>query len=127
MPNRVVEFRVFRLHRGRREEFATRFEAHLLPLHRRLGIELVSWGPSLHDQDSYFVIRVHPSVETRQEAMDSLFGSDEWLMNQEEEVLGMIESYNTCVVEACEPLIEAMRSGMMKAQEQDSAPPGWRQ
>ncbi|MDP9423703.1 MAG: NIPSNAP family protein [Pseudomonadota bacterium] len=126
MANRVVEFRLFRLHHGRREEFAARFKSQLLPLHQRVGIDVVTWGPSLHDLDSFYVVRAHPSVETRQEAMDAMFGSDEWLMNQEEEVLGMIESYNTCVIEACEPLIEAMRTGVMKGIEQDVTPPGWR-
>ena len=126
MANRFVEFRLLRLHPGQREQFAARFASHLLPLHERHGIEVVSWGLSLHDSDSFYVIRAHQSVEGRQETLDALFGSDEWLMNQEEDVWGMIESYNTCVVEASEPLIEALRTGLVKAAEEDSMPPGWR-
>jgi len=124
VANRFVEFRLFRLHPGQREAFAARFESQLLALHQRHDIEVVTWGLSLHDQDSFYVIRAYPSVEARQEAMDALFGSDDWLMNQEEDVLGMIESYNTCVVEAAEPLIEEMRTGLIKATEKDSVPPG---
>lgn len=123
MPNRVVEFRLFRLHHGRGEEFAARFESQLLPLHQRHGIEVVTWGLSLHDEHSFYLVRAHPSVNARQQALDAMFGSDEWLINQEEAVLGMIESYNTCVVEASEPLIEAIRTGLAKISE--DIPPGW--
>lgn len=123
MANRVVEFRLFRLHPGQRGEFAARFESQLLPLHQRHGIEVVTWGLSLHDQHSFYLVRAHRSVDARQQALDSMFGSEEWLTNQEEAVLGMIESYNTCVVEACEPLIEAMRTGLVKISE--DIPPGW--
>jgi hypothetical protein len=124
MANRVVEFRLFRLHHGKREEFAARFRDRLLQLHQRHGIELVTWGMSLHDQDSFYVVRAHPSVDLRERALDSMFGSAEWLMNEEEAVLGMIESYNTCVVEACEPLIEAMRTGLITVTQHDMTPPG---
>lgn len=125
MANRLVEFRLFRLHPGQREQFAARFAGHLLALHQRHGIEIVTWGLSLHDQDSFYIVRAHSSVEARQDALDAMFGSDEWLMNQEETVLGMIESYNTCVVEASEPLIEVIRTGLVGAIQEDTTPPGW--
>jgi len=124
VANQFVEFRLFRLHPGQRGAFAARFTDQLLALHDRHGIEVISWGLSLHDSDSFYVIRAHPSVEARKETLDALFGSDEWLMNQEEDVLGMIESYNTCVVEASELLIEALRTGLIRATEEDSMPPG---
>lgn len=113
MPTaRVVEFRIFRIHHGRRNEFIARFHDHLLPMLRDHGIEAVAWGPSLHDQDSFYLVRAYPSVETRQTALDTMFGSAEWLAEQEDVVLGMIESYNTVVVEAGEPLIAAMTEGL---------------
>ena len=126
LADRVVEFRLFRLHPGQRGRFAARFEGQLLALHQQHGIEVVTWGLSLHDPDSFYIVRAYPSVEARREALDAMFGSDEWLMNQEEEVLGMIESYNTSVVEACEPLIEAMRTGLVSTIDEDATPPGWR-
>jgi hypothetical protein len=113
MPTaRVVEFRIFRIHHGRRDEFIARFRDHLLPLLRNHGIETVAWGPSLHDQDSFYLVRAYPSVEARQIALDAMFGSAEWLAEQEDVVLGMIESYNTFVVETGEPLIAAMAEGL---------------
>ena len=126
MAKRVVEFRIFRLHPGQRDLFTARFCDSLLALQQRHGIEVICWGPSLHDRDSFLVVRVHPSVEARQESLDAMFGSSEWLMEEEEEVMGMIESYNTCVVEADEALIEAIRSSLVTAPESGVTPPGWR-
>jgi hypothetical protein len=93
---------------------------------RRHGIEVIASGLSLHDQDSFYVIRAYPSVEARQRALDALFGSAEWLMQQEDEVLGMIESYNTCVIDADEPLIEAIMAGLVRMPEPDVTPPAIR-
>lgn len=124
LAKRVVEFRIFRIHPGQRENFAARFCDSLLSLQQRHGIQVICWGPSLHDRDSYLVVRVHPSVEARQQSLDAMFGSAEWLMEEEEEVLEMIESYNTCVVEADEQLIEAIRADLIPASIQDVTPPG---
>ena len=126
MAKRVIEFRIFRLHPGQRDQFAARLCNNLLPLHQRHGIEVLSCGPSLHDRDSFLIVRAHSSVESRQIAMDALLGSAEWLMQEEEAVMGMIESYNTCVVEADEALIEAIRTGLVMAPQQDVSPPEWR-
>lgn len=112
---RILELRIFRLHHGRRNEFIARFRDHLLPMLQRHGIEVVAWGSSLHDQESFYVVRAYPSVEARQTALDAMFGSTEWLMQQEDAVLGMIESYNTSVVEAEEWLIEAIAESFAKA------------
>lgn len=125
MPtNRVLELRIFRLHHGQRDEFVTRFREHLLPMQKSHGIEVVTWGPSFHDQDSFLLVRAYASIEARQAALDAMFGSTEWLMDQEEAVLGMIESYNTSVVEADEKLIEAIRAGLVTVPERDTTQPG---
>ena len=125
MAKRCLEIRILRLHHGQRERFVARFQDQLLALHQQHGIEVVAWGLSLHDQGSFYVIRTYPSVDARQDSVDAFFGSDEWLMNQEEEVWGMIESYNTCVLEADERLVEAMRTGLVGATEERTTPPGW--
>jgi len=110
MPtDRVLELRIFRVHHGRRAEFIARFEEELVPMLKRHGVEPIHYGPSLHDQDSFFLIRAWPSVEARQAGLDSMFGGAEWLMNQEEQVLGMIDSMDTAMFAADEWLIGALK------------------
>jgi hypothetical protein len=112
MPaNRVLELRIVRLHHGRRNEFAVRFHDQLLPMLRSHGMEIIHYGPSLHDEDSFFMIRAWPSVAERQATLDTMYGGAEWLMNQEQAFLDMIDSMDTCVINADEWLIGAMKEG----------------
>ena len=112
MPvNRVLEMRIVRLHHGRRNEFAVRFHDQLLPMLRSHGMEIIHYGPSLHDEDSYFLIRAWPSVAERQATLDTMYGGADWLMNQEQYLLDMIHSMDTCVLDADEWLIGAMKEG----------------
>lgn len=112
MPaNHVLEVRIFRVHHGRRNKLIERFRDQLLPMLKRHGAEPIHYGPSLHDEDSFFLIRAWPSVEERQEKLDAMYGGAEWLMNQEEQVLDMIDTMDTCVLAADEWLIGAIREG----------------
>jgi len=107
--NQILELRVYKIHHGRRGEFAERMQSVLVPMFKRHGAEVVHHGLSLHDGDSYFLIRTFPSVAERQSRLDALYGSAEWLMNHEEAVLGMIDTYDTAVLEADEWLIEVLK------------------
>ena len=112
MPaNHVLEVRIFRAHHGRRNELLARFRDELLPMLKRHSVEPIHWGPSLHDEDSCFLIRAWPSAAERQEKLDAMYGGAEWLMNQEEQVLGMIDTMNSCIFEADEWLIGAIQEG----------------
>lgn len=107
--NPILELRVYKIHHGRRDEFAERMTNALVPLFKRHGVEVVHCGASLHDEDSYFLMRTYPSVAERQSQLDAIYGSAEWLMNHEEAVLDMIDTYDTAVLEADEWLVEVLK------------------
>jgi len=107
--NQLLEVRVYKIHHGRRGEFADRMSTALVPLFKRHGVEVVHFGPSLHDEDSYFLMRSYRSVADRQSRLDALYGSAEWLMNHEEAVLGMIDTMDTAVLDAGEWLVEVLK------------------
>jgi AraC family transcriptional regulator of adaptative response / DNA-3-methyladenine glycosylase II len=56
--NRVVEVRSYNLKPGTRERFHQRFLAEALPMLERFQVDVVNYGPSLHDSDSYYLIRL---------------------------------------------------------------------
>jgi hypothetical protein len=71
---KVVEIRSLTLRAGARDRFHDRFVARALPMLRRDRIDVVAYGPSLHDDSSYFVIRGFPSLEDRaRDDDDALF------------------------------------------------------
>ncbi len=108
--NRVVEIRSYNLKPGTRERFHQRFLADSLPMLKRFQVDVVAYGPSLHDADSYFLIRSFPSLEGRARSEDAFYGSEEWQKGPREAVLADIESYTTVVVDLDDRTIEGLRN-----------------
>jgi len=77
---------------------------------RRWGFDVVAFGPSLHDEASFYVVRSFASVAGRQSAEDAFYGSDDWRQGPREPMLACIESYVDVVLELDEAAVEALRS-----------------
>ena len=45
---------------------------------RRHGIDVVAFGPSLHDQDAYYLMRSYASLEELERSETAFYGSEEW-------------------------------------------------
>ena len=108
---RVVEIRSYNLKPGTRDRFHALFLKEALPMLQRWKVDVVAYGPSLHDKDSYFLMRAFDGVEQRQKSEDAFYGSDEWLKGPRERVLADIDSYTTIVVH----LDPATLNGLRKA------------
>ncbi|MGH9794896.1 MAG: NIPSNAP family protein [Candidatus Acidiferrales bacterium] len=106
---RVVEIRSYNLKAGTRERFHQLFEREALPMLRRWKVDVVAYGPSLHDSDSYYLMRAFPSVEDRQRSEDAFYESDEWRKGPREAILACIESYATVVVQLDSAALQGLR------------------
>jgi len=107
--SQVVEIRSYNLKPGARDQFHQVFEREALPMLRRWKVDVVAYGPSLHDNESYFLIRGFPGVEERQRSEDAFYASDEWRQGPRETVLAAIISYTTIVVRVDESTLNALR------------------
>ena len=94
----VIEIRSYVLKSGTRDRLHALLDSEVLPLLRDAGIRVVRYGPSLHDETSYVLIRAFDSLEQLQEQEDRFYGSDIWRSNYRETVLGMIESWQDIVI-----------------------------
>jgi NIPSNAP len=106
----VVEIRSYNLKPGTRDGFHKRFVGQVLPMLRRYKVDVVAYGPSLADSDSYFLIRAFPSLDARQKSEDAFYGSDEWKQGMREAVLGDIVNYTTIVRAADTETLRALRT-----------------
>jgi hypothetical protein len=107
---RVVEIRSYNLKPGTRDKFHQLAERDAVPMLKRWKIDVVAYGPSLHDANSYFLIRSFASVEDRQRSEDAFYGSDEWKTGPRDAVLACIESYTTVVVRLDDTALKGLRS-----------------
>jgi ketosteroid isomerase-like protein len=103
----VVEIRSYNLKPGTRDRFDQLFQTEALPLLRRRKVEVVGYGPSLHDRDSYYLMRAFPSLEERERSEDAFYASDAWRQGPREAILACIESYTTVVVRSDEATLRA--------------------
>lgn len=94
----VLDLRTYRLVPGGRDEFDRIFREAALPLLRRHGIDVVAYGPSLADDDHYYLARAFSSPALREEQLRSFYGSDEWLETYDAPVAALIETYHVVVV-----------------------------
>ena len=106
---RIVEIRSYNLKAGTRDRFHQRFVRDSLPMLGRWKVDVVAYGPSRHDGDSWFLMRAYASLEDRQKSEDAFYGSDEWKQGPREATLADIESYTTVVLELDEETIRGLR------------------
>lgn len=98
----VIEIRSYNLKPGAREHFHRLFQEQCLPMLTKWKIKVLNYGPSLHDTDTYFLVREFNSVKDREKEEDAFYGSDEWKKGPREDVLAQIINYTTIVLPADE-------------------------
>jgi len=108
----VLEVRSYNLKPGTREGFHDLFVRDALPLLRRWNVDVVAYGPSLHDRDSYYLMRVFSSVDDRERAEDAFYGSPEWRNGPRAAVLAAIDSYTTIVIRVDDATLGGLRRAM---------------
>jgi hypothetical protein len=96
----LLEIRLFKLRPGTREEFARISRDGTIPLMRQLGITVLAHGPSLNNDNGYFLVRVFRSEEERVTRSQALYATEEWAEKYDAPVTGMIEGYDTAVMPA---------------------------
>lgn len=107
---RVVEIRSYNLKAGTRNRFHKLFLERAYPMLQRVQMDVVGYGPSMHDENSWFLMRSFESIDERQRSQDAFYGSAEWRNGPRDAILELIESYTTVVVDLDEATIAGLRT-----------------
>ena len=97
-PGEVIEILTLDIKPGRRDEFHKVYETHALPLLKKWNFDVVAYGPSLHDANSYYVIRRFKSLEDREKSEDAYYGSEDWKKGPRGTILAMVDHFAYAVV-----------------------------
>lgn len=95
----MIEILILNLRPGTRDEFHQLYEKESLPLQRKWNLEVVAHGPSLHDDNSYYVIRSFKSLEERDKLQNAFYNSDDWQKGPRTAILSNTEHLATIVVD----------------------------
>ncbi|MBZ0316620.1 MAG: NIPSNAP family protein [Anaerolineae bacterium] len=107
--NQIIEIRSYNLKSGTRANFRQMFVEESLPMLKRWGVDVVAFGPSPHDEDSYYLIRAYQDLADRQRSQDEFYGSDEWRQGPREPLIAMIDTYTSVVLEVDEATLQGLR------------------
>jgi quinol monooxygenase YgiN len=105
----AVEIRTYRLKPGTREEFSRVFNQQASPMLDRWGVDVVGFGSSLHDPNSFYLIRRYDDAVARERSQSAFYGSEEWRLGPRDAVLACIENYVTVVLAMDDAAVEGLR------------------
>jgi NIPSNAP len=109
--NHLIEIRTLSLKPGMRDEFHRLYIEEASPRLQRWNFDVVAHGPSLHDENTYYVIRCYDSLAQREQMEDAYYASDDWRKGPREALLALIESYVDVVLEVDESTVNGLRGG----------------
>src|SRR5438094_8152887 len=97
---KVIEILTLDIKPGMRDEFHTRYMTKSVPLLKKWNFNLVDYGSSLHDVNSYYVIRAFKSLEDWQVSEYAFYDSDDCMQGHRDTILNLVDHFDYAVVTA---------------------------
>ncbi|HYY25435.1 MAG TPA: hypothetical protein VE689_08095 [Candidatus Udaeobacter sp.] len=69
-----------------------------MPLLKKWNLDVVAYGPSLHDANGYYVIRRFKSLKDREKSEDAFYDSNDWKLGPRNAIMGLVEHFAYAVV-----------------------------
>ncbi|MCI0556706.1 MAG: NIPSNAP family protein [Anaerolineae bacterium] len=104
-----VEIRTYNLKPATRAEFHRLFLEESYPLLQRWNVDVVAYGPSLHDENSYYLMRRFDSLTQREKMEDAFYSSDDWRKGPREAIIALIENNAEVVLGLDEVSVRRLR------------------
>ncbi|EPV8384675.1 NIPSNAP family protein [Enterobacter cloacae] len=105
----TVEILQYTLRKGSGAAFHAIMQEISVPLHQSHGIDVVSFGNSLHDPDCYYLIRAFDSAESMAAVLDAFYASDDWRSGPREDIVGSIENCIKTVISLPSESVKGLR------------------
>jgi quinol monooxygenase YgiN len=95
---RLLEIRTYRLKPGTLAAFHDAMHDLAVPMIRSAGMDVVAYGKSDHEEETYFLIRSYASRESLEAEQATFYGSSQWRDGPRSALVDRIDAYvNTLV------------------------------
>ncbi len=108
----IIEVRSYNLMPGAQDRLHALMLEQALPMLKRWNVDVVAFGPSPHDDTSYYLIRAYQNLEDRQQSQDAFYGSDEWRQGPREPILACIQDFTSIVLPVDESTLKGLRQSL---------------
>jgi len=104
-----VEIRSYNIKPNQRDKFHKLVTELAIPMLHRWKMDVVAYGPSPHDEDSYYLIRAYASLADREASQDAFYGSDEWINGPRTAILDCIDNFTSVVIDMDDTTLAGLR------------------
>lgn len=106
---KLVEIRTYKLKPGAAERFVTAF-GEALPMVRASGMDVVAFGRSDHEHESFCLIRAYADRKQLVEQQDAFYSSDAWRNGPRQPLVDCLEDYLNTLLWMSEASVEDLRA-----------------
>jgi len=107
---RLVEIRTYRLKPGSLSAFHEAMRDRAVPFIRSKGMDVVAFGKSDHEEETYFLARSYESRAALEREQSAFYGSQEWRMGPREALVMHIETYMNTLLSMSQEAVESLRA-----------------
>lgn len=112
---KLLEIRSYVLKPGSGAAFHDLISHQSVPLLRQWGMDVVAFGPSVQQQDQYWLMRAFDDLTHLQAAQDAFYASDVWCQGPREAIVSLIESSANSVLWLDQIALEVLRQSTARA------------
>ena len=106
---KLVEIRTYKLKPGNSEQFLAAFR-EALPLVRESGMDVVAFGRSDHEHESFYLVRAYKDRAELEAQQDRFYSSDAWRLGPREALLACLDDYLNTLLWLSEQSVEDLRA-----------------
>ncbi len=105
---KLVEIRTYKLKPGAAGRFIAAFE-NALPLVRASGMDVVAFGRSDHEHESFYLIRAYADREQLERQQEAFYSSDAWRNGPRQPLVDCLEDYLNTLLWLSDGSVEDLR------------------
>ncbi|MGC0807983.1 NIPSNAP family protein [Pantoea agglomerans] len=106
---RAVELLQYTLKPGTGREFHTVMVEKSAPMHCDAGIDIIAFGNSMHDEDSYYLIRAFDNIEHMNTSQAAFYRSAQWQNGPRKAIIERIQASVKSVLFLTDTAINGLR------------------
>jgi NIPSNAP len=107
---RLVEIRTYRLKQGTRGAFHEAMRSRAVPMLRAHGMDVVAYGPSDHEGETYFLARAYADRAALEREQAAFYTSNEWITGPRQELVARIDTYLNTLVWLSDEAVQSLRA-----------------
>lgn len=108
---KTVEFLLYTLKPGTGSDFHRIMEEQSVPCHRDAGMDIVSFGNSMDDNDAYYLIRAYDDLAHLKTSQEHFYSSPAWREGPRQAIIDKISVSVKTVMVLSESAIDSLRFG----------------